>query len=259
MRKAEQIVTRQGKDIFLNRLDLNWKKPAYTTYREDILEFVKENNWHLKNDRYPNSSKVGSLHRCVMNLWYGEEATEFILNKGYVIDHIDNDSLNCRVENLAFLTRDRNSSKGLNYDKKRKDYSKCALNIFKDFHEDTFQITVGFNEPYCCKDDKGLWCEVQELALLYARNSFEVVLLEAERLLLKIQDGEDFDLLKFEADDMYATPVPTIDEIPLEERGKPVMVVDGKVYLDQRYAAWIKSPPLFGWSIGKEPPARLDD
>lgn len=47
-----------------------------------------------------------------MEEWYGVDILTMSLEKGYVIDHINNESNDSRMQNLAFLLKRYNTAKG---------------------------------------------------------------------------------------------------------------------------------------------------
>lgn len=79
---------------------------------------ICENKWYISNG-YCYNSQGQSLHRKIMNA-----------KEGQIIDHINNNKLDNRKDNLRFVTKSQNGQnrkcKGITYDKKRQ---KWCVNI----------------------------------------------------------------------------------------------------------------------------------
>ncbi|WP_202707218.1 HNH endonuclease [Sporosalibacterium faouarense] len=148
---------------------------AYTNYEKSLWNKIKSTRWHV-NGEYLFCSKLNMyFHRYVMEHWYGKKVLKEFTEKGFVVDHIDNDGNNCEITNLHFIPADENLTKAHSYDKKR---PKCrrnfALNFFKDFETGLYQITIGFNkESYIVLDNKTI--PIASLFLLYADDSSQVL------------------------------------------------------------------------------------
>lgn len=70
--------------------------------------------------------------------------------KGFVIDHMDNDKHNCCIDNFCFLKNSYNKAKGLTFDQENVDKRYIALSIYKDWETELFQIAIFFNYPQRC-------------------------------------------------------------------------------------------------------------
>ena len=106
---------RDGDSITFFRSDRN--EIMFTTYREDYWEDLISQTWRLNAQGYPTCSRLGDLHRYIMGKWYGEDVLEDLTQKGYVVDHLDNEHNNCIISNLEFLNKDFNTAKGQWLDK----------------------------------------------------------------------------------------------------------------------------------------------
>lgn len=208
---------------------------AYTDFDEKLWEIVKSTSWHVQsgNDgrpKYLRSSKLGrSLHQVVMAFWYGEELFHEMKEKDFVIDHIDNNGFNCEISNLCFLHKRRNTAKGLTYDIERKETERiAALNIFKDFITNRFQITIGFNKRYFLYVE-GKHIAISSIKLLY-EDDYIIVLRDAENILHGINQYNKVDLSK-----LNYISLKYEEEIHLEltedEKGSPIVFRNGKVYI----------------------------
>lgn len=88
--------------------------------------------------------------------WYGEDVLSNLTEKGYVVDRMNNDHMDCRISNLEFLKHNRNVAKGMYLDKEAKQIRyRLAVSLFKDFSTGCYQITIGFNDHIVSKDSSG--------------------------------------------------------------------------------------------------------
>ena len=192
-------------------------KLALTTYREDYYDELTSLTWSLKNG-YLHSHKLDKyLHQYIMEKWYGEDVVKDMYSKDWIIEHMDNDGLNCQVSNLEFLPKNRNSSKALGYDKERKNSIDICVNMFKDFSTNCYQITLAFNDTIILKDNS---CnELEELngiRLLYnSDKQYITVVSDADKILIDFKEYRKVNLDKLEFDDFEKIPAIYTD-IPKE-------------------------------------------
>lgn len=82
-----------------------WDALVFATYREDYYKELSTHVWSL-NKGYPyNATLGGGLHRYMMAKWYGEDVLRDFTDRGYVVDHMNNDHMNCCITNLEFLKK----------------------------------------------------------------------------------------------------------------------------------------------------------
>lgn len=100
--------------------------------------------------RYLYSSTLKrSLHQVVMAHWYGEDAFAESRKRGFIVEHHNNEGFDCQISNLSFAPDRINKSKAFTYDQDRLDVmSKMAVNFYKDFKSQRYQITIGFNKSH---------------------------------------------------------------------------------------------------------------
>lgn len=184
----DQKIERDGENIVITRPDRN--EIMFTTFREDYWDELSNQTWRLDENGYPVCSKLGSLHRYVMGKWYGDDVLADLTQKGYVVDHLDNEHNNCRIENLEFLLKDFNTAKGQWLDKqiieKQQHY---AMALYKDFATSCYQITIGMNAPVFRRDQSGIEHFVCCLKFLY-RDDYPIVIKDAEMMLLHLERDE---------------------------------------------------------------------
>lgn len=163
-----------------------------TTYCEDYADIITNKKWNLKNG-YLHNSKLGYLHRFIMKHWYGKECFDEMKEKDFVVDHLDNNGLNCCIDNLCFMSRIDNTVKGLTIDKAAKDKSLIALSIFKDFSTTLMQITISFNYPATLISNKNNEPIITELAYLLYDAEYNIVINDAKMILDKYKNNYIFE------------------------------------------------------------------
>ncbi|MCD8013913.1 MAG: HNH endonuclease [Lachnospiraceae bacterium] len=187
---SKNIFDIEGDTIYIKRPE--WNFIATATVRDDYLEEIQSVTWGLNNERYLFNSKLGYLHTYIMAKWYGEEQCKEMKDKDYVIDHMDNISSNCCINNLCFLSNAYNKAKGLTFDQDNKDKEYIALTMFKDFSTELYQITIMFNYPATLKLVGFDYPSVIELAYLLYEGDYRQVLLDAEKILLDYKEDYTF-------------------------------------------------------------------
>lgn len=98
-------------DIVNNEVHIyrdEWSKIALTTYREDYYEELSSKTWSLTNSNnveksYLKNKELGLLHRYIMAKWYGEDVLNSMTERGYIVEHMNNEHMDCRISNLEFL------------------------------------------------------------------------------------------------------------------------------------------------------------
>ena len=200
------------------------------TYRSDYHDELTMYTWN-KNDRYVTNQKFGTLHKYMMIKWYGEDTYNYFREQGYVIDHLNNDSSDCRIFNLSFLPEDENKAKGFTVDKQRKNLvNNIALNVFKDFSTDCFQITIGFNDNVYLKNLKtGSIISVTAIKFLYNIDYREVIN-DIRTILLSYENRREILFEKLSFFDMKITEVVSF-KLTNEEKNSAVVERNGKAYL----------------------------
>lgn len=131
-----------------------WPLIGLTTYREDYYEELTSKTWTLTkansetDDKgYLSNKTLGLLHRYIVAKWYGQDVLDTMTQKGFVVDHLNNNHTDCRISNLEFLKKAYNTAKGQAFDVDSKMMEHhIAVNIFKDFSTGCYQITIGCND-----------------------------------------------------------------------------------------------------------------
>ena len=184
---SKNTFTVDGDTIAIMRSE--WDQRALASYREDYYKELASHTWGLKNG-YPNNDALGGgLHRYMMAKWYGEDVLAQFTEKGYVVDHMNNNHMDCRITNLEFLKKAYNTAKGQSFDvDSRSMRFRIAVNIFKDFSTGCYQITIGCNDSIGKKTPDGVIHWINDIKLLY-NCDYSIVINDAENV-LRIYDTE---------------------------------------------------------------------
>lgn len=184
MKNTKLDITYENDKIHLRFINPEFQKLGFADYTDELWKIINSSKWRIKGKYIYSGEK--SLHRTVMEYWYGKECCEKMNENGFVIDHIDNDGFNCRNENLVFLPRLKNWNKGHYYDKKREETIPIvAVNIVKNKSGDKFQITIGFNVPL---EHQGQ--EFSTAFLVYDTKDYNLVLADALKIIEDAENGE---------------------------------------------------------------------
>lgn len=207
-----------------------WESVALATYRDDYYEELTSHSWHL-NKGYPtNSTLGGGLHRYMMSKWYGDDVLQELIEKGYVVDHMNNDHMDCRICNLEFLKHTRNVSKGQYLDKEAPNIRhRIAVSIFKDFNTGCYQITIGCNDSIVSYDSYGGKHFINTIKLLY-NCSYALVILDAEAIITEYEESDSFSLENLRYCDKRIEEAIEM-ELTEEEKNQAFVVRDGVPYL----------------------------
>ena len=240
--KGEFFMHRQSKnkfDIVNNEIHITrkeWPFIGLTTYREDYYEELISKTWSLKPNNgakdkgYLFNNALGLLHRYIAGKWYGEDVLKVMTEKGYVVDHMNNNHVDCRISNLEFLKKAYNTAKGQTFDIDSKVMEhRIAVNIFKDFYTGCYQITIGCNDDIVGVTATGEKFHIVAIFLLY-NSDYSIVINDAENILRIYETEGRVDVSKTHACDVRIRK--TIDiKLTDEEKNRAVVIRDGVPYL----------------------------
>lgn len=160
---------------------------AYTEDEDEIWEIISSQKWtiQLKDGKprylYSNTCKK-TLHQIVIDYYFGEKVRKKAYEKNMVVEHLNNNGLDCRISNLYFLHDSKNKYKGNYFDKKSEEaLPKFALRVFHIINNSTFQITIGFTADANIMIDKTR--PIQSIKFLYKNIEYWNVIQDAETML----------------------------------------------------------------------------
>lgn len=207
-----------------------WDSLAFATYREDYFAEMTRYTWSIVNGYPSNATLGGGLHRYMVAKWYGQDVLDDLTAKGYVVDHMNNNHMDCRISNLEFLKHNRNVAKGMYLDKESKQLEhRIALSLFKDFDTGCYQITIGCNDTIVTKDANGQEHYINTIKLLY-NCDYSLVILDAESILTQYEESNGFSLNGLRYCDKRIIEAPAI-VLTEEEKNQPFVIRDGVTYL----------------------------
>lgn len=196
-----------------------WDQIALATYREDYFYELSTHTWSINNGYPTNQTLGGGLHRYMMAKWYGEDVLKDLTEKRYVVDHMNNNHMDCRICNLEFLKHDRNVAKGMYLDKESKQMEhRLALSLFKDFKTGCYQITIGCNDTIVGEDSKGKKHYINAIKLLYDCD-YSLVVLDAEAILTEYEAKNRFSTSCLHCCDQRVIEAPELN-LTEEEKNK---------------------------------------
>lgn len=208
---------------------------ARITKDPELLEEVKKYTWTYDDGKHPylrNGVLGMSLHEFVLSHVYGHEYVKNMIQAGNIIEHLDNDGLNCSYDNLHIISGDWNKTKAFSIDKKSKEIENMfemrayATDVYYCHKEKYFQLQVAMNDDIYINAKNNQAAEM----FICIYNEFEDLYLDWLYLLNNIQTRK-FDVTKFHAAKIYAQERPYIT-INLDERNNPVIIRDGVTYLN---------------------------
>ena len=114
-------IERIGNMILLKRDQ--WKDHTATiSDYPGLLDEVMKYTWTYYESDHPylKCGKLNtSLHKFVLAFLYGADQLNHMLNNDNIVEHLDNDGLNCAYDNLHIISADYNKAKAFTIDKER--------------------------------------------------------------------------------------------------------------------------------------------
>ena len=224
----------QGDRIRLQRDQ--WKNnDAYITNYPGLLEEVKKYTWTYSEGEHPylNCGTLRmSLHHFVLQFLYGKAKLDEMLAKSNIIEHLDNNGLNCTYENLHVLSSDLNKAKAFTIDKKNAalkngeltDIPALITDVYYLHQHKLFQLQVFFNKNlvFNTQNDN----VVESFTFFYS--DFEKLFIDWQYCFKCIEE-EHFDVYKNNAEKVYVKEAKLI-ELREDEKDAVFIKRDGQLY-----------------------------
>ena len=221
-----------GNDIELSRKQ--WKgHVAMISNYPGLMKEISKYTWTYSGKEHPylQSSKLGkSLHRFVLEFLYGQDALEKMLQQGNIIEHLDNDGLNCTYENLHILSSDFNKAKAFTIDNQMDKYQgipSFITDIYYSHNKNYYQMQITFNKNIYFATTNDITAPIE--AFFFQYQDFEELYMDWLYVFRCRQSGL-FDVRKFHHNQWKAKFRPQIRLMP-EERDNIFIERNGKRYL----------------------------
>lgn len=232
-------ITKMGNSYELSREQWDGNKGYISDY-PGLLEEIKKYTWTYRKGDHPylGCSKLKiSLHRFVLDFLYGRDRVSQMLERDCIIEHLDNDGLNCRYNNLHIVTSDENKTKAFSIDKKlakQKIIPNFITDVFYDHDEKYYQLQITFNKDlFKLRERNQIKAKAQYIEAFYCiYNEFTDLFLDWYYI-LPYQTNGRFDLNKFHANCLMAKKRPDI-YLTKEEEQQAFIERDGKIYFPLR-------------------------
>lgn len=232
-----------------------WNDTAYISNYPGLLEEVLKHTWtstkgkhssHKEKHAYLKCSSLNgiSLHRFVLNFLYSKDKIDEMLGKSNIIEHLDNNGLNCTFENLHILSDDLNKAKAFSIDKLNEKNKKGELtlvpalitDVYYSHSKKMFQLQIFFNKSIVQEVETNQI--VEEFIFQYSDfNNLFIDWLYCYECIKK----EEFDVSKIHTDVSYVRFATHI-ELSEEEKGALFVKRDGKYLMVLRTDS--KSGPI---------------
>lgn len=203
-------IERIGNMILLKRDQ--WKDHTATiSDYPGLLDEVMKYTWTYYESDHPYL-KCGelntSLHKFVLAFLYGADQLNHMLNNDNIIEHLDNDGLNCAYDNLHIISADYNKAKAFTIDKERAlepDIPSFITDVYYSHEKHYYQMQVFFNRDVFYNQSNGQ--PIEELFFQY--NDFRSLYIDWVYIYGCRQQGA-FDLSTFHMSRLYAKNRPII-------------------------------------------------
>lgn len=203
-------IERIGNMILLKRDQ--WKDHTATiSDYPGLLDEVMKYTWTYYESDHPylKCGKLNtSLHKFVLAFLYGADQLNHMLNNDNIIEHLDNDGLNCAYDNLHIISADYNKAKAFTIDKERAlepDIPSFITDVYYSHEKHYYQMQVFFNRDVFYNQSNGQ--PIEELFFQY--NDFRSLYIDWVYIYGCRQQGA-FDLSTFHVSRLYAKNRPII-------------------------------------------------
>lgn len=223
-------IERIGNVILLKRDQ--WKDHTATiSDYPGLLDEVMKYTWTYYESDHPylKCGKLNtSLHKFVLAFLYGADQLNHMLDNGNIIEHLDNDGLNCAYDNLHIISADYNKAKAFTIDKERAlepDIPSFITDVYYSHEKHYYQMQVFFNRNVFYNQSNGQ--PIEELFFQY--NDFRSLFIDWVYIYGCRQQGT-FDLSTFHMSRLYAKNRPII-YLTEDEQDRVFIQRDGQWFL----------------------------
>ncbi len=207
---------------------------AYISNYPGLLDEVKKYTWTYSDNGHPylNCSKLKtSLHKFVLQFLYGKDKLDIMLGNDNIIEHLDNNGLNCCYENLHILSSKLNKAKAFSIDEesdriKNGEYGfipALITDVYYSHAKRYFQLQLYFNTITIADGNSGQL--VNGFNLRY--NDFNTLFIDWLYCYECIKK-QQFDFSKIHTDDFDVQYVPKT-QLREDEKEATFIERDGKI------------------------------
>lgn len=227
---SKPMIERIGNTIELKRDQWKGHTARISDY-SGLLEEVMKYSWTYQEGAHPYliCGKLNtSLHKFVLAYLYGAEQLDHMLDNDNIIEHLDNNGLNCAYDNLHIISSDYNKAKAFTIDKERElgpEIPSFITDIYYSHEKRYYQMQVFFNRDAFFNISNGR--PIEELFFQY--KDFRPLYIDWVYIYGCRQKGT-FDLRTFHMDRLFAKERPII-YLSEEEKDQPLIQRDGQWYL----------------------------
>ena len=206
-----------------------------------LLDKVLRHTWTYTKGKHPylttivksdNGEKhTVSLHRFVLNHLYGTHNVAKMLEPDNIIEHLDNDGLNCSYDNLHILSADYNKAKAFTIDKEPRPsfavIQTFVTGVYYSHKKKRYQVQIVFNRDVIWHHVEKRSVPVERIHLIYY--DFQQLFVDWLNL-MKFRKLNKFDLSVLRPAKGRIIDRPQF-EVTEEEKNAPIIVRDGIPYL----------------------------
>lgn len=212
-------IQKNGEYIELSREQ--WKgHVAFVNDYPGLVDEILKYTWTCNGKEHPylRSTKLNvSLHKFVLYFLYGQEPLERMLEKDNIIEHLDNNGLNCTYENLHVISSNLNKAKAFTIDKQKNEYQgipSFITDVYFSHKEMYYQMQVTFNRDVYFGTINDKWSAIE--AFFFQYSNFKDLFIDWLYIYDCREDGT-FDINKFHQSKWSLKFRPQINITPEEQ------------------------------------------
>ena len=228
----DMVIEKNGNTLILKRAQ--WKnREAYISDYPGLLEAVCKHTWSFSDSYLKSAYHNMSLHKFVLCYRYGETVINNIISEGKIIEHLDNNGLNCSYENLHIVSSRDNKMKAFSpIDARRANDSRIPLFTIDVFYSHN-SLENGYYQVQIYLNDSCRWRYKGEfisgmLFLIYT--DFQDLMTDWIYLIKRRVSGE-LDIQKLKPSRRFIHPGYRFIRTP-EEIGRPIIEREGQLYFE---------------------------
>ena len=240
MAKKDMKVEKYGDVYELSRPQWKGNKAHISNY-PGLLDEVLKHTWtYQKGDHAYLTTSIKDddgqrytiyLHNFVLSYLFGAENLAKMLEPDNIIEHLDNDGLNCNYTNLHILSSNLNKAKAFTIDQETNVPFTVVQTFVAGFYysqeKKRYQVQIAFNRDVLFHKTGGEIIPVGRITLVYYK--FEQLYVDWLNI-MKFKRTNTFDFAVLRPNRYRIDDRPQLD-LTDEEKKMPIVVRDGIPYL----------------------------